>query len=45
MNNPDKVRYDTGKKTLYLSKIFEWYGEDFVKALRTRRKIKKKMQF
>ncbi|MCC3511938.1 MAG: DUF547 domain-containing protein [Microcoleus sp. PH2017_17_BER_D_A] len=32
IKNPDKVRYDAGKKTLYLSKIFEWYGEDFVKA-------------
>jgi hypothetical protein len=26
------VRYDAQKKTLYLSKIFKWYGEDFVKA-------------
>jgi len=32
IHNPDKVRYDAAKKTLYLSKIFEWYGEDFVKA-------------
>ena len=32
IHNPDKVRYDAEKKTLYLSKIFEWYGEDFVKA-------------
>jgi hypothetical protein len=32
IKNPDKVRYDAGKKTLYLSKIFKWYGEDFVKA-------------
>jgi hypothetical protein len=32
IRNPDQVRYDAGKKTLYLSKIFEWYGEDFVKA-------------
>ncbi|TAE92657.1 MAG: DUF547 domain-containing protein [Oscillatoriales cyanobacterium] len=31
IKNPDKVRYDAGKNTLYLSKIFEWYGEDFVK--------------
>ena len=31
-HNPDKVRYDAEKKTLYLSKIFKWYGEDFVKA-------------
>ncbi len=32
IHNPDKVRYDAQKKTLYLSKIFKWYGEDFVKA-------------
>ncbi len=32
INNPDKVKYDAGKKTLYLSKIFDWYGEDFVKV-------------
>ncbi len=32
IRNPDKVRCDAGKKTLYLSKIFDWYGEDFVKA-------------
>jgi len=32
IHNPDKVRYDAQKKTLYLSKIFKWYNEDFVKA-------------
>jgi hypothetical protein len=32
IHNPDKVRYDAEKKTLYLSKIFKWYEEDFVKA-------------
>ena len=32
IHNRDKVRYDAQKKTLYLSKIFEWYREDFVKA-------------
>ena len=32
IHNPDKVRCDAEKKTLYLSKIFKWYGEDFVKA-------------
>ena len=31
IHNPDKVRSDAEKKTLYLSKIFKWYGEDFVK--------------
>jgi hypothetical protein len=32
IHNPNKVRYDAQKKTLYLSKIFKWYEEDFVKA-------------
>jgi len=32
IHNADKVRYDAQKKTLYLSKIFKWYEEDFVKA-------------
>ena len=32
IHNPDKVRYDAQKKTLYLSKIFKWYEEDFVKV-------------
>ncbi|MGB3264021.1 MAG: DUF547 domain-containing protein [Microcoleus sp.] len=32
IRNPDKVRYDAEKKTLYLSKIFDWYGDDFVKV-------------
>jgi len=32
IHNPDKVRYEAQKKTLYLSKIFKWYEEDFVKA-------------
>ena len=32
IHKPDKVRYDAQKKTLYLSKIFKWYEEDFVKA-------------
>ena len=29
INNSDKVRLDRSKRVLYLSKIFEWYGEDF----------------
>ncbi|MEO1208479.1 MAG: DUF547 domain-containing protein [Cyanobacteria bacterium J06638_20] len=30
--NPDKVRYVSDKKTLYCSKIFRWYGRDFLKV-------------
>lgn len=30
INNPDKVRYDSG--ILYCSKIFKWYRQDFLKV-------------
>jgi len=30
INNPDKVRYDAATDTLYCSKIFQWYGKDFL---------------
>ncbi|MDJ0765305.1 MAG: DUF547 domain-containing protein [Myxococcota bacterium] len=30
LNDSSKNRYDAANKTLYLSKIFEWYGKDFV---------------
>ena len=29
INNPEKVRLDRENRVLYLSKIFEWYAEDF----------------
>ena len=29
INNPEKVRLDRKNRVLYLSKIFEWYAEDF----------------
>ena len=29
INNPEKVRLDRENGVLYLSKIFEWYAEDF----------------
>ena len=29
INNPEKVRLDRENRVLYLSKIFEWYTEDF----------------
>lgn len=31
INNPEKVDYDADRQTLYCSKIFEWYEEDFLK--------------
>ncbi|MEO0647876.1 MAG: DUF547 domain-containing protein [Cyanobacteria bacterium J06650_10] len=30
INNPKKLRYDAAARTLYCSKIFKWYEEDFV---------------
>ncbi|NJR40898.1 MAG: DUF547 domain-containing protein [Leptolyngbyaceae cyanobacterium CSU_1_4] len=30
INNPNKVRYDAHAKTLYCSKIFKWYRQDFL---------------
>ncbi|MEH1919224.1 DUF547 domain-containing protein [Nostoc sp.] len=32
INNPEKVRYDSDSKTLYCSKIFKWYRQDFLKV-------------
>jgi hypothetical protein len=32
LNNPKRNRFDDVNKTIYLSKIFEWYKADFVKA-------------
>lgn len=32
INNPEKVRYDSHSKTLYCSKIFKWYRQDFLKV-------------
>ena len=29
INNPEKVRLDRENRVLYLSRIFEWYAEDF----------------
>ncbi|MBD2184126.1 DUF547 domain-containing protein [Aerosakkonema funiforme] len=35
INNPDKVRYDSQTSTLYCSKIFKWYRQDFLKLARS----------
>lgn len=32
IHNPDKVRYDADAGVLYCSKIFKWYGEDFLRV-------------
>ena len=31
-NPKSKNRFDAAKKTLHLSKIFDWYEEDFIKS-------------
>jgi Protein of unknown function, DUF547 len=32
INNPEKVKYDAVSNTLYCSKIFKWYRQDFLQA-------------
>lgn len=32
INNPDKVSYDSESGTVYCSKIFKWYRQDFLKV-------------
>jgi Protein of unknown function, DUF547 len=32
INNPEKVSYDAQSQTLYCSKIFKWYRQDFLKV-------------
>jgi hypothetical protein len=32
LNSPRGTRIDRAKNTLYISKVFEWFGDDFVKA-------------
>lgn len=31
IHNPAKVRYDPEEEVLYCSKVFKWYGEDFLR--------------
>jgi hypothetical protein len=39
INDSSNVRFDAGSRTLYLSKIFDWYEEDFINYLRVKRGI------
>ena len=32
LGDPDRNRYDADKKVLYLSPIFKWFAEDFIKS-------------
>jgi hypothetical protein len=37
INDPMNVRFDANTHTLYLSKIFDWFSQDFIGYLRARR--------
>jgi hypothetical protein len=37
INDPSKVRFDPESNTLYLSKIFDWFSEDFIRYLKVQR--------
>jgi hypothetical protein len=37
INDSSNVRFDAGSRTLHLSKIFDWYKDDFINYLRARR--------
>jgi hypothetical protein len=37
VNDPSNVRVDAANRTLYLSKVFEWYEEDFLRDLKVNR--------
>jgi hypothetical protein len=36
INHPSNVRFDSARRTLYLSKIFDWYEGDFISYLKVR---------
>lgn len=37
INDSSNVRFDVERRTLYLSKIFDWYEDDFISYLRVKR--------
>ena len=37
INDPSNVRFDAGRRTLHLSKIFDWYEDDFINYLKAKR--------
>lgn len=39
LNNPAKFRIDRAERTVYLSPIFKWFGNDFVKKYGTEKKF------
>jgi hypothetical protein len=39
VNDPKYVRFDAASRRLYLSKIFDWFADDFLAFLKTRRGI------
>ncbi len=41
INNPNNVKFDAANHTLYLSKIFDWFEEDFTNYLKVKRGLEK----
>lgn len=39
INDPSNVRFDAATRTLYLSKIFDWYEDDFINYLKAKRGV------
>ncbi|HEX8088999.1 MAG TPA: DUF547 domain-containing protein, partial [Blastocatellia bacterium] len=39
INDPSNVRFDAATRTLYLSKIFDWYKDDFLNYLKAKRSL------
>jgi hypothetical protein len=37
INDPKNVKYDAAAKRLYLSKIFDWFEDDFLNYLKEKR--------
>jgi hypothetical protein len=41
INDPTKVRFDAENATLYLSRIFDWFSEDFIRYLKVKRGLQR----
>jgi hypothetical protein len=37
VNDPANVRFDAARRTLHLSKVFDWYADDFLRYLKVNR--------
>jgi hypothetical protein len=41
VNDPQNVRFDAARRTLYLSKVFDWYEDDFLRYLKANRGLER----